>query len=274
LFYLVIVWIGIDWPELCVDYSANRKSIYFIEARKMKNFHNLTILILSLVGLVASVLAFSIQFSPPGTPASFNSPAQSSSTFGGITVDAFTYSAGAYTASQLWFRNEAPNDVGLGVCSEGTACGSPGGTGNGDYNELSNETNFEIIRLALPTNMVWSDLFVSSLDTGGSNNNESGMLYWSNSATPLLSSLSGLAFSHNTLNADTGSIWSLIPASFNPSDTYLFFTANASNGSNNDYLVWGANVVQHVPEPAPYTLLLAGLGLIGFMARRKQVFTA
>ena len=29
-----------------------------------------------------------------------------------------------------------------------------------------------------------------------------------------------------------------------------------------------------VPEPATYTMLLAGLGLIGFMARRKQIFTA
>jgi hypothetical protein len=225
-----------------------------------------------------SVSAFAnvppIDFSTVGTPASFNSPAKSTATIGGITIDAFTYSTGIYRASQLWLRNEGSSDVGLGICSEGTLCGSPGGTGHGDYNELSNERNFEVMRLTLPTNMIWSDLFVSSLDTGGSNSDESGILYWSNSATPLLSTLSGLAFSHNTLNADDGSIWKLLPTSFNPSDKYLFFTPDASNGSNNDYLVWGANVSKHVPEPASYTLMLTGLGLIGFMARRRKVSAA
>ena len=207
-----------------------------------------------------------IDFSTFSSPSSFNSPPQNSVTIGGITVNAFTYSSGTYTNSQLWLRHEAPNELGLGVCSEGTSCGAPGGTGSGDYNELSNGNKFEVIRLTLPTDMIWSDLFVSSLDTGGSNNNESGILYWSDSANPVLSSLSSILFSHNTLGADYGSIWN---SSIDSNAKYLFFTPNASNGKNNDYLVWGASV-SPVPEPSTYAMVLAGLGLVGFAARRRK----
>ena len=227
-----------------------------------------------MLGFSVSAFAASppINFTTAGTPSSFNSTVHHTATVGGITVDAFTYSGGAYTASQLWLRNDGPSsgEFGFGVCSEGTKlCGPPSGTGNGDYNELSNEINSEVIRLTLPTKMKWSNLFVSSLDTGGSHNNESGILYWSNSPIPLLSTLGFADFSHTTLNANYGSIWSLLPASFNPNDKYLFFTPDASNGTNNDYLVWGAGV-SPVPEPSTYAMMLAGLGLIGFIAYRRK----
>jgi len=210
-----------------------------------------------------------IDFSTVGSPSIFNSTAQNSATVGGITIDAFTYSAGTYAPSQLWLRKDG--ELGFGVCSEGSSCGSPGTTGNGDYNELSNEQNPEVIRLTRPSNMQWSDLFVYSLDSGGSHSNESGILYWSDSATPVLGSLTGAQFSHNSLGANYGSIWNQVHP--DPNAQYLFFTPDAGNGTNNDYLVWGANV-SAVPEPATYALLLAGLGLVGFMVRRKPSLTA
>lgn len=234
--------------------------------------------LLSVLVYLLSIPAFAA--APPvdfsiGDKTTFNSVVNSTATIGGITVSAFTYSAGTYTASQLWLRNDGvgSNEYGFGVCSTGESCGAPGGTGNGDINELSDERNLEVIRLTLPSAKRWSDLWVSSLDAGGTNSNESGILYWSNSATPVLSSLTGASFSHIALNADYGSIWSLVSASIDPTANYLFFIPDAANGSNNDFLVWGAGVTA-VPEPDTYAMLLAGLGLLGFIARRRTQQTA
>ena len=210
-----------------------------------------------------------IDFSTIGSPTSFNSTPQSSATIGGITIDAFTYFAGNYTPSQLWLRHDG--EWGFGVCSEGSLCGPANTAGNGDYNELSNEHRFEVIRLTLPSNKQWSDLFVSSLDMGGSNGNESGILYWSDSATPVLGSLSSSTFSHNGLGANYGSIWNQVSPDTNAH--YLFFSPDASNGNNNDYLVWGANV-SPVPEPATYLTFLAGIGLVSLVIGRRRNFGA
>jgi len=67
----------------------------------------------------------------------------------------------------------------------------------------------------------------------------------------------------------------LLPGSFDFGAQYLFFragsfAANGSplNGTNNDYLVWGVAVVP-IPEASTYAMLLTGLGLLGFIARRR-----
>ena len=212
-----------------------------------------------------------------GSPLTFNNLETDTATLGGVTIDGFVYTGGTtYVTDQgfIWLRNNS-NDHGLGYCSEGTDCGPKASTGLGDFNELSNNNKFEVIRLTLPTGKAWSDIFVSSLDTGGSNNNETGTLYWSNTANQNLSMLSGFTFSHTSNTSlggsNEGSI--LLPAGFDVNAKYLFFRAGPNtdsiNPNNNDYLVWGVSVTA-VPEPEIYAMMGIGLALMGFVARRRQ----
>jgi len=42
------------------------------------------------------------------------------------------------------------------------------------------------------------------------------------------------------------------------------------NGSENNYNLVSTNMVAAVPEPETYAMFLAGLGAMGFVARRRQ----
>lgn len=216
-----------------------------------------------MLGFSASAFAAtpSIDFSS-GSMSSFNGSNTTSTTVGGITIDGFTYSSGAYTDSQLWLRNESSTERGFGVCSSGESC-----TGGGNPSELSNTVNHEVIRLTLSAGSKWSDLFVSSLDSASGG--EGGTLWWSNTATPMLSTLGFTNFSYDSTLGVARSIWNDVSGSIDPNAKYLFFTSNAHVGANSGYLVWGANV-SPVPEPSTYAMLLAGLGLLGFIANRRK----
>ena len=48
------------------------------------------------------------------------------------------------------------------------------------------------------------------------------------------------------------------------------FMSNPSGGIEMDHLQYGATAAAAVPEPETYAMLLAGLGLLGFMARRRN----
>ena len=147
----------------------------------------------------------------------FNAAQNDTTSFAGVSIAGFTYGGGTTFSTgsgYLWLRND-PEDLGLGYCSEGSNCGTTSTLGNGDWNELSNNYKDEIIRLTLPTGKVWTDIFVSSLDEGGSGNNETGTLYWSDVANPNLNTLTTKAiFSHNQIDPPggaevvEGSIWS------------------------------------------------------------------
>ena len=92
----------------------------------------------------------------------------------------------------------------------------------------------------------WKSLFVSSLDSGGSGGAERGTLFWSNSATPDLSTLGASSFTFKFGDfgtAQEGNLLSLNIPNFNSSAKYLFFRAGPNSaGTNNDYLVWKATV--------------------------------
>ena len=166
-------------------------------------------------------------------------------TINGIRADAYYISSGIYktTNTVLWGRN-VPSDHGLGVWSNGEA--DPVASG-GDVNEISNQLNNEVIRLTKPAGEQWSSLWVSSLDVGGSGNAELGTLYWSNSATPDLSTLTTkFVFKYGDfgLGEEEGNILALNPPGFDASAKYVFFIAgpNAA-GTNNDYLLWKAGTI-------------------------------
>lgn len=186
----------------------------------------------------------------------------SSVTVNGVLAEGF---GPLTTAAPLWLRN-VPNDHGLGVCSETGLCTS----GGGDVNEISQLTNQEGIRLTLPTGFTaWTSLFVSSLDSGGSNGAEQGLLYWSNTAA--FSSLNpSFGFGYGDFGTSVeGDILTLAAAAgFDPAAKYLWFITDPANCSgspstcNNDYLLWKGDIT---PVPEPTTMALAGMALVGLM---------
>jgi len=216
--------------------------------------------------------------SPPATAAIMDfdlaavpgNPIASPASAGGVVADGFTIiNNGQYQAAPLWTSNVG-DDHGMGVCSEGTSACLP----TGDVSELSNQLNSEVLRLTRPNGRTWTSLWVSSLDSGGSGNNETGTLYWSNVAQPDLSTLSTKrVFSHSDLGgANEGNLFTLpgFAGSFDAGAKYLFFTAGPNPaGNDNDYLVWGGNL-SPVPEPSAVLTMLAGLGALGTITMRRR----
>jgi len=165
-------------------------------------------------------------------------------TINGVHIDAaYVTSSGQIGNAVLWARNSG-TDKGLGVWSPNEASPSTTGSVTG---ELSNGTNSEVIRLTLEEGRQWSSLWVSSLDKNSAGGAEMGTLYWSDSATPDLSTLSTKFVFKNGdfgLGAEEGDLLSLRPAGFDADAKYLFFVAGG-NGSTakNDYLVWKAGTI-------------------------------
>ncbi|MGB9108822.1 MAG: SdrD B-like domain-containing protein, partial [Telluria sp.] len=165
-------------------------------------------------------------------------------TINGVHVDAaYITSTGQIGNAVLWARNSG-TDKGLGVWSTNEASPSTTGSTTG---ELSNQTNSEVIRLTLADGQQWSSLWVSSLDKNSAGGAEMGTLYWSDSATPDLSTLTTKFVFKNGdfgVGAEEGDLLTLRPSGFDAEAKYLFFVAGG-NGSTakNDYLVWKAGTL-------------------------------
>jgi hypothetical protein len=185
----------------------------------------------------------------------------------GVTARGFQ--SNLSTPAHLWLRNDT-NDHGLGVCSEGASCAR----GGGDVNELDNHGTPEFIVLQRPDGTYWTQLWVSSLDSGGSGGSEEGLLVWGNSLVELMAGTNAFQFASGTFAGVEGDILSLAVASgFNPDALYVLFTHPAGVGDNNDYLVWRGAYNEGrflVPEPGTLTLLGAAAALAALRRRTRR----
>jgi hypothetical protein len=194
-----------------------------------------------------------------------NTQGPGSLTVNGVVARAFDNNT--FSSPDLfWFRN-VNNDHGLGICDAASESCSAG-----DDNELDNIDSLEIITLDNTNGGEWVELWVSSLDSGGTGGMETGTLLWSHTAQSF-SLTDSFVFMYGDFGTDVeGDILSLAAASgFDATAPYLLFIAgtNGSTGGNNDYLVWKGRIDTPVPEPT--TLGLLGLGMLafGFAGRRR-----
>ena len=171
----------------------------------------------SLLAGTAAYAGPTIDFSTLGSGLHGSTLGPSAAT-GQITITG--YQTNFSTPANLWGRNDGVPEEGLGICSSGeTNC-----AGTGEQNELSNQQNLEWIVLQRPTNMAWLQLWVGSLDNGGTGGHEQGTLYWSNTLGDLTTG--HFSFQDNSFagSPGDGDILSLAAASgFNAFAKYVMF---------------------------------------------------
>jgi hypothetical protein len=112
---------------------------------------------------------------------------------------------------------------------------------------------------------------IDTLLTGaaeGFGNSGTGYLKAYNSGVLLGTSTTTTLGAWNTLSfSGSGITDAYFTVQYNGDPTYgLFDNFNYGDGSNGN----GGGVISPVPEPETYAMLLVGLGLIGFMARRRK----
>ncbi|MBZ5647040.1 MAG: PEP-CTERM sorting domain-containing protein [Acidobacteriia bacterium] len=211
----------------------------------------------------------------------------STATIGGIGVAGFyfdTSGGGSWKAANLFGRNES-TDRGVGVCDPVEAsqhlCGT--GSGNGDWNELSNELAKELIRLTLPAGYHWVSVQLSSLDGNGSTHSadwERGQLLSSSSGSPsgptsvICNFAANNAFSCSGVSVGGTSVEPILGVPVGSANSpYLFFKpwdwTTGHHNTNNDFLVLAATIEKNNQVPEPATMLLLVSGIPALIARRK-----
>jgi len=229
------------------------------------------LLILSLLlGLPAAGAAGPIHNFASLSPGANTSLGSGLVSVGPVTAQGFSFKSGVWAPDVLIARN-VTNDHGLGVCSETPLSDCRlGGFGAGDWNELSQLEYPEAILFSIADGFRWTELWVSSLDGGGTGGTEEGRVHWGNSSA-IASLLGGPSFAFDFGNfgaAVEGDILSLAAAAaFDPDARYVLFVPDGTVGQNNDYLVWGASTE---PVPEPGTLFLLGTGAAALARARGR----
>lgn len=144
---------------------------------------------------------------------------------------------------------------------------SASGAGLVTYTYLGKEAGYQNIFFAPSTTPVWQINVSGSPSIGASvvKNTSGGIL--------------DFKFEGNTGNfAVNGGAWSLytsiglIKENYNGYDFIIGYNDSFSTHNDWDDMVIGVNIAP-IPEPETYALLLAGLGLLGFAARRRRLKT-
>ncbi len=68
----------------------------------------------------------------------------------------------------------------------------------------------------------------------------------------------------------SGSGWTLNTQNFTVTDTSRFYRVSFSTDANQTALIDSVSITTAVPEPETYAMMLAGLGAIGFLSRRRK----